>query len=68
VYNGIKQLFTFAKELKTIGNARLNVMINAATQILYNKIQDADVKDGVVNRYDLTKIRNDMKAHALEFK
>jgi len=68
VYNIAKQLFTFAKELKTIGNARLNVMINAASQILYNKIQDADVKDGVVNTYNLEKIRVDMKAYALEFK
>jgi len=43
-------------------------MINAASQILYNKIQDADVKDGVVNTYNLEKIRVDMKAYALEFK
>jgi len=53
-----------AIKLKDIPLSRLNVMINAATEILQNKINDADLKDGVVNLYSTTKLREDVTTYA----
>ena len=57
LYEIVKVMVDNAIKLKDIPLSRLNVMINAATEILQNKINDADLKDGVVNLYSTTKLR-----------
>jgi len=64
LYEIVKVMVDNAIKLKDMPLSRLNVMINAATEILQNKINDADLKDGVVNLYSTTKLREDVTTYA----
>jgi len=51
VYELVSKFFEEAEKLTNYSNERINVMINAATEILKTKIMDAPENDGVVNKY-----------------